>query len=94
MKKTFLTRTFSALIALTMLFTISAVSSPALAASYGSYPLHQLLPMERRPDDPKEIPEGLEIDWNHRYTYAELEGQLAALAKEYPKFSELYSIGT
>lgn len=94
MKKTFLTRTLSTLLALTMLFTISAVASPALAASYGNYPLHQLLPMERRPDDPKEIPEGLEIDWNHRYTYAELEGQLAALAEKYPKFSELYSIGT
>ena len=23
-----------------------------------------------RPDDPAVIPEGLEIDWNHRYTYA------------------------
>lgn len=47
-----------------------------------------------RPDDPAVIPEGLEIDWNHRYTYAELEGQLKAMAKKFPGITELYSIGT
>ena len=40
----------------------------------------ELLSMDARPDAPSEIPEGLDIDWNYRYTFAELEGQLARLA--------------
>lgn len=47
-----------------------------------------------RPDDPASIPAGLDIDWNARYTFAELEDQLKAIAKKYPSVTELYSIGT
>lgn len=34
-----------------------------------------------------------EIDWNARYTYAELEGQLEAIAAAYPDVAQLYPIG-
>ena len=34
------------------------------------------------------------IDWNARYTYAELEDQLQAIAETYPDVTELYPIGT
>ena len=34
-----------------------------------------------------------EIDWNTRYTYAELEGQLEAIAAAYPGVAQLYPIG-
>ena len=54
----------------------------------------ELLSMDARPDAPGEIPEGLDIDWNYRYTFAELEGQLAQLAETYPDITSLYSIGT
>ena len=54
----------------------------------------ELLSMDARPDAPSEIPEGLDIDWNYRYTFAELEGQLAQLAETYPDITSLYSIGT
>lgn len=54
----------------------------------------ELLSMDARPDAPSEIPEGLDIDWNYRYTFAELEGQLARLAETYPDITNLYSIGT
>ena len=33
------------------------------------------------------------IDWNARYTYAELEAQLEAIAETYPDVTELYPIG-
>lgn len=33
------------------------------------------------------------IDWNARYTYAELEDQLQAIAETYPDVTELYPIG-
>lgn len=46
------------------------------------------------PGDPSVIPAGLQIDWNHRYTFAELEQQLSNMAKEYPQIAQLYSIGT
>ena len=35
-----------------------------------------------------------EIDWDARYTYAELEGQLEAIAAAYPEIARLYPIGT
>lgn len=54
----------------------------------------ELLSMDVRPDAPSEIPEGLDIDWNHRYTYAELEDQLAKMNETYPDITDLYSIGT
>lgn len=44
------------------------------------------------PGDPKNIPQI--IDWNKRYTYAELEGQLQAMNKAVPDISTLYSIGS
>ena len=43
---------------------------------------------------PSEIPDGLDIDWNRRYTFAELEAQLSAMAEQYPDITDLYSIGT
>lgn len=46
------------------------------------------------PGTPEVIPEGLEIDWTVRYTYAELEEQVEAMAETYPEISTLYSIGT
>ena len=36
----------------------------------------------------------IEIDWDARYTYAELEGQLEAIAAAYPEIAQLYPIGT
>ena len=54
----------------------------------------ELLSMEVRPDAPEEIPDGLDIDWNHRYTYAELETQLSTMAETYPSITNLYPIGT
>ena len=54
----------------------------------------ELLSFDVRPDAPAEIPEGLDIDWNHRYTFAELESQLSEMAKNYPDITKLYSIGT
>ena len=41
-----------------------------------------------------ESSQALEIDWDARYTYAELEAQLAAIAAAYPEITELYPIGT
>ena len=35
----------------------------------------------------------LNIDWNTRYTYAELEDQLEAIAAAYPEIAQLYPIG-
>ena len=35
----------------------------------------------------------VEVDWNHRYTYAELEKQLKDLNKAYGKYSKLETIG-
>ena len=52
------------------------------------------LSIDARPDAPAEIPAALDIDWNTRYTFAELEAQLSAMAEQYPDITELYSIGT
>ncbi len=46
------------------------------------------------PGNPKEIPENLNIDWNYRYHFNELEDQLTAMADTYPDLTEKYSIGT
>lgn len=46
------------------------------------------------PGDPTNIPQTLQIDWNKRYRYAELEDQLRAMATEASNITELYSIGT
>lgn len=46
------------------------------------------------PGDPATIPDGLDIDWNHRYHFEELEGQLDKLAETYPNITKKYSIGT
>lgn len=54
----------------------------------------ELLSLDARPDVPSEIPDGLDIDWNYRYTFAELEAQLSKMAETYPDITELYSIGT
>lgn len=45
------------------------------------------------PDDPAVIPEGLNIDWNARYTYAELETQMKAIVQARPEIAEMYEIG-
>lgn len=82
-----LKRALSLLLALSMVCGISLMGASAVEEEVPAF-------IAARPDDPKEVPAGLEVDWNHRYTYAELEGQLKALAKKYPGISELYSIGT
>lgn len=38
--------------------------------------------------------QGVQIDWNVRYTYAELEAQLTQIAAQYPSIAQLYPIGT
>ncbi len=45
------------------------------------------------PGNPESIPAGLEIDWDARYTYAELEAQMEAIAEAYPEITNLYEIG-
>lgn len=94
MKKGMIKRTLGMILAAALALTITGPTSVVSASAVTNPPLHAQLPMTSRPDNPAVIPEGLNIDWNHRYTFAELEGQLAKLAETYPKFSELYSIGT
>ena len=55
--------------------------------------LAELLDISSHPGAPANVPAELAIDWNARYTFAELEGQLEALNEAYPAISELYSIG-
>jgi len=45
------------------------------------------------PGNPDTVPEGLEIDWDARYTYAELEAQMKAINETYPGITEMYEIG-
>ena len=45
------------------------------------------------PGNPAVIPAGLEIDWNIRYSFAELEDQMSAIADAYPEITKLYEIG-
>ena len=56
-------------------------------------PIAELLDISAHPGAPANVPAELEVDWNARYTFAELEGQLEALNEAYPEISELYSIG-
>lgn len=34
-----------------------------------------------------------QIDWNYRYTYAELEAQMRTICEEYPDLTQMYQIG-
>ena len=68
----------------------SASSSGDSSASQGAA---ALLSMDKRPDAPAEIPEGLDIDWNKQYRYEEIEDFLEAMAAQFPDVTELYSIG-
>lgn len=45
------------------------------------------------PGNPEVIPEALQVDWDVRYTYSELEGQMQAIAEAYPDITSLYEIG-
>ncbi|MBR3873863.1 MAG: hypothetical protein IKJ26_06770 [Clostridia bacterium] len=45
------------------------------------------------PGTPASVPENLNIDWNARYTFAELEQQMKAIADSCPEISEMYEIG-
>ena len=65
-----------------------------LACSAAGSKKAERLSLDARPDAPSEIPEGLNIDWNARYTFAELEAQLSQMAEQYPDITDLYSIGT
>lgn len=56
-------------------------------------PIAELLDISNHPGAPANVPSHLEVDWNARYTFAELEAQLEALNETYPDISELYSIG-
>ena len=40
------------------------------------------------------IPERLDMDWDSRHNYGDIEDLFSALADEYPDLTELYSIGT
>lgn len=46
------------------------------------------------PGNPDTIPADLDIDWNTRYTFAELEAQLEAMADYDTSLTNLYSYGT
>ena len=80
MKKTLLKRLLSLSLVLVMLIPVAGAATKAKDAAI--------------PGTPQNVPESLQIDWNYRYTFAELEEQLAAMAEAYPKLTDLYSIGT
>ena len=80
MKKTLLKRLLSLSLVLVMLIPVAGAATKARNAAI--------------PGTPENVPESLQIDWNYRYTFAELEEQLAAMAEAYPKLTDLYSIGT
>lgn len=46
------------------------------------------------PGDPTNVPQALQIDWNKRYSFEELEGQLQAMADNAKNIASLYSIGS
>ncbi len=64
-----------------------AVSVPAFAAA-GSQ-----LAKITKPADGFTVPAALQMDWTVRHTYGQAQDLLAALAKAYPAYSELYTIG-
>lgn len=77
-------------LSLALVLGLAACSGGAASGSKKA----ERLSMDARPDAPSEISEGLDIDWNARYTFAELEDQLAKMAETYPDITKLYSIGT
>lgn len=96
-------RTISLVLALAIVCTLAACgntsggtsgSASGSSSASGSTPASsQRLSMENRPDAPAVIPDGLDIDWNNLYTYAEFEGFLGEMATQFPDVTELYSIG-
>lgn len=84
-------------LALVMTLSLSACAqsqSPNDSKAPAPGKVAELLDMDKRPDAPANIPSGLEIDWNHRYTFKELEDQLKNIAEAYPDITELTSIGS
>ena len=79
--------------ALCLCLSLILVFGLAACSAAGSKKAERLS-LDARPDAPSEIPEGLDIDWNARYTFAELEAQLSRMAEQYPDITDLYSIGT
>lgn len=79
--------------ALCLCLSLILVFGLAACSAAGSKKAERLS-LDARPDAPSEIPEGLDIDWNARYTFAELEAQLSQMAEQYPDITDLYSIGT
>ncbi len=90
--KSIMTRVLCLSLSLVMVLGLTACGNDAGTTS--SSKKAELLSMEVRPDAPEEIPDGLDIDWNHRYTYAELESQLAKMNETYPDITDLYPIGS
>ena len=88
--KTFPKQLLFLCLSLIMVLGLAACSINGTAGSKKA----ERLELSARPDAPSEIPDGLDIDWNRRYTFAELEAQLSAMAEQYPDITELYSIGT
>lgn len=89
--KSIMTRVLCLSLSLVMVLGLTACGNDAGTTSSKKA---ELLSMEVRPDAPEEIPDGLDIDWNHRYTYAELESQLAKMNETYPDITDLYPIGS
>ena len=83
--KSIMTRVLCLSLSLVMVLGLTACGNDAGTTSSKKA---ELLSMEVRPDAPEEIPDGLDIDWNHRYTYAELESQLAKMNETYPDITD------
>ena len=45
------------------------------------------------PGTPENIPENLQIDWNARYSFEELEAQMKAIVANNPEIATMYPIG-
>ena len=84
--KTFPKKLLCFCLSLIMVLGLAACSAAGTAGGKKA----ERLAMSERPDAPSEIPDGLDIDWNKRYTFAELEAQLSAMAEQYPDITELY----
>lgn len=80
MKKTFLKQMACLSLALVM-----AVSASATYWWGGMWPSWK---PEVKPETPV-----IDIDWEHRYTWDELTGQLNEMAETYPGITELYAVG-
>ena len=46
------------------------------------------------PDDPTDIPDNLEMNWDVRHDYGDIQDLFTNLSDAYPGLTELYSIGT